>query len=79
MYKRQPPEHADRIYEATPAFIDRARRRAAGITRLPNDAGLLYKVLGEETGPVKKLIREFCSSVRLEVKGRPLPEEFPWR
>ena len=74
-----PPEHADRIYEATPAFIDRDRRLAAGITRLPNDAGLLYKVLGEETGPVKKLIREFCSSVRLEVKGRPLPEEFPWR
>lgn len=74
-----PPEHADRIYEGTEAFIDRDRRLAAGITRLPSDAGLLYKVLGEETAPVKKLIRAFCSAVRLEVKGKPLPEEFPWR
>lgn len=74
-----PPEHADRIYENTEAFIDPARHLAAGLTRLPNDSGLLYKVLGGETGPVKTLIREFCSSVRLEVKGKPLPEEFPWR
>lgn len=74
-----PPEHADRIYERTEAFIDRERHLAAGITRLPNGSGLLYKVLGEESGPVKKLIRGFCSSVRLEIKGKPLPEEFPWR
>lgn len=74
-----PPEHADALYERTEAFIDRDRRLAAGITRLPGGAGLLYKVLGEETAPVKKLIRAFCSAVRLEVKGKPLPEEFPWR
>ena len=74
-----PSEHADNIYARTEAFIDPGRRLAAGITRLPNDAGLLYKVLGGETGPVKKLIREFCSSVRQEVKDKPLPAEFPWR
>lgn len=74
-----PPVHADRIYRQTEAFIDPVRRLAAGIARLPNDSGLLYKVLGEETAPVKKLIREFCSAVRTEVKGKPLPEEFPWR
>lgn len=74
-----PPQHADNIYENTPAFIDRERGLAAGITRLPNDCGLLYKVLGEETGPVKQLIRRFCSDVRQEVKGKPLFEEFPWR
>lgn len=74
-----PPEHADRIYERTEAFIDPQRRLAAGITRLPNRCGLLYKVLGSETAPVKKLIRAFCAAVRLEVKGKPLPEEFPWR
>lgn len=71
-----PPEHADGIYERTEAFIDRGRRLAAGITRLPNEAGLLYKVLGEETAPVKKLVREFCSSVRQEIKGKPLPKSF---
>ena len=74
-----PPVHADRIYRQTEAFIDPVRRLASGIARLPNDSGLLYKVLGEETAPVKKLIREFCSAVRTEVKGKPLPEEFPWR
>lgn len=74
-----PPEHAENIYKNTPAFIDRKRRVAAGITHLPNDAGLLYKVLGTEPGPVKKLVRAFCSTVRMEVKGHPVPEEFPWR
>lgn len=74
-----PPAHAENIYKNTPAFIDRKRRVAAGITHLPNNAGLLYKVLGMEPGPVKKLVREFCSTVRMEVKGRPVPEEFPWR
>lgn len=74
-----PKPHADAIYSRTEAFIDRKRRLAAGITHLPNDAGLLFKVLGMEPGPVKRLVREFCSIVRREVKGRPVPEEFPWR
>lgn len=74
-----PKEHADAIYENTPAFIDRKRRLAAGITSLPNDSGLLFKVLGMEPGPVKKLVRDFCSTVRREIKGRPVPPEFPWR
>ncbi len=74
-----PPDAAERIYARTEAFIDADRRLAAGITHLPNGCGLLYKVLGDETGPVKRLVRQFCSTVREEVKQRPLPEEFPWR
>ena len=74
-----PPEHADRIYEKTEAFIDPQRKMAAGISRLPNGSGLLYKVLGPEPGPVKKVVRQFASSVRQEIKGCPLPDEFPWR
>lgn len=74
-----PKEHADAIYEKTSAFIGKDGQLAAGITHLPNEAGLLLKVLGMEPGPVKKLVRRFCSSVRLRVKGKPLPEEFPWR
>lgn len=74
-----PTEHADRIYEATDVFIDRKSRLACGITRLPNGAGLLFKVLGMEPGPVKKVVRDFCSKVRMEVKGHPVPPEFPWR
>lgn len=74
-----PPDKATEIYEATEVFIDKKNKIAAGITRLPNNAGLLYKILGMEPGPVKKLVRSFCSLVRQKVKGKPVPEEFPWR
>lgn len=74
-----PEESREKIYEATQAFIDRKNKIAAGITRLPNGAGLLYKVLGMEPGPVKKMVRDFCSTVRQVVKGHPVPPEFPWR
>lgn len=74
-----PPETAKAIYDATEAFYDTKRRLAVGITHLPNEAGLLFKVLGMEPGPVKEVVRNFCSSVRMAVKGKPLPHEFPWR
>lgn len=74
-----PSDKAEEIYKATEPFIDREHSLAAGITHLPNGAGLLYKVLGKEPGPVKKQVRRFCSAVRQAVKGAPLPEEFPWR
>lgn len=74
-----PPEKAEEIYAATEVFIDKKKKLAAGITKLPGNAGLLYKVLGEEPGPVKKMVREFASKVRLAVKGKPIPPEFPWR
>ncbi|MDE6285855.1 MAG: urease accessory protein UreD, partial [Muribaculaceae bacterium] len=67
------------IYDATEPFIDRDKKLAAGITHLPGEAGLLFKVLGMEPGPVKAVVREFCSRVRLAVKHRPVPPEFPWR
>lgn len=74
-----PEANAEEIYARTPAFFDRENRLAAGITKLPNKAGVLFKVLGMETGPVKKAVREFCSTVRESVKGIPVAEEFPWR
>lgn len=74
-----PKENADSIYDATEPFIDRKNRIACGITHLPNDSGLLFKVLGMESGPVKKIVREFLDKVRRQTKGKPLPEEFPWR
>lgn len=74
-----PPEQAERIYQRITPFMDRDKNLSAGITRLPNESGLLCKVLGMEAGPVKKNVREFCSIVRQVVKGKPLPPEFPWR
>lgn len=74
-----PKPHADRIFEQTPAIFDRAAQCASGASRLPNDAGLIYKVLGMETEPVRARVREFWSLVRPEVVGRPVPQEFIWR
>lgn len=74
-----PPEQAETIYRNTEVFMDNHRLLAAGISRLSDSCGVIYKVLGAETAPVKRLVRNFCSTVRQTVKGRPLPEEFPWR
>lgn len=74
-----PEENIAPIYDAVPAFYNPDEKLAAGITHLPNGAGLLFKVLGMETGPVKRVVRDFCSKVRMQVKGKPLPAEFPWR
>lgn len=74
-----PKEKADEIYALTTPFIDRENKLASGITHLPNNAGLLFKVLGMESGPVKKIVRDFLATFRKVVKGRELPEEFPWR
>lgn len=74
-----PQEHIESIFEKADAFIDYKNGIGAGISKLPNGAGLLYKVLGKEPGPVKKMVRDFCSIVRMEIKGKPVPPEFPWR
>lgn len=74
-----PPDKAAEVYAATRPFIDRERELAAGITTLPNGAGLLYKVLGNKPGPVKDTVRAFASRVRKSVKNVPIPPEFPWR
>ncbi|MDE7370586.1 MAG: urease accessory protein, partial [Desulfovibrio sp.] len=74
-----PEAQAEKVYAMTEPFIDKDKRIASGVTHLPNGAGLLFKVLGMEPGPVKAVVREFCSTVRQAVKGHPLPKEFPWR
>lgn len=74
-----PEKDATEIYSQTQAFIDREKDLAVGISYLPNQCGLIFKVLGAETQPVKRIIREFGSIVRMQVKGKPLPEEFIWK
>lgn len=74
-----PENDAARIYENTLAFIDREQNLAVGITYLPNQCGLIFKVLGMETQPVKRMVRQFASVVRMQIKGKPLPEEFIWK
>jgi len=74
-----PENKAREIYDEVIPAIDRERHIATGITHLPNNAGLLFKVLGMKTEEVKKTVREFCSIVRMRVKGHPVMKEFPWR
>lgn len=74
-----PAATADDIYSSTEVFHRPDRGLAAGITRLASACGLQYKVLGNDSGEVKHLVREFASSVRQRVKQRPLRRDFPWR
>lgn len=74
------PEHqAAAIYEQTNAFIDRQAGLSAGITRLPGKSGLIVKIVGNKSTSVKRFIQALRSTVRMQVKQRSVPQEFPWR
>lgn len=74
-----PPDTATSVYNSITPVLETERHTSMGITRLPNESGLLVKILGVESAPVKEFAREICSIVRTHVKGKPLPREFPWR
>jgi urease accessory protein len=74
-----PKDKTDRIYERVAADVDLERGLAFGACRLPNEAGLIYKVLGRETTQVKSKVREFWGIARKEVTGADLPPPFLWR
>jgi urease accessory protein len=72
-----PQRHAVRIFDQV-GVRGFATDCVAGAARLPNDAGLVYKVLGMETEPVKAMVREFWKLVRQEVTGAAIPAARPW-
>jgi urease accessory protein len=74
-----PREKFERVFARVPAEFNRAENCAAGASRLPNEAGLIYKVVGMESQPVRAKVREFQAVVREEVVGRKLMREFAWR
>jgi urease accessory protein len=74
-----PKDKADRIYQRVGADVDLVRGVAFGACRLPNEAGLIFKVLGRETAQVKAKVRDFWEIVRKEVTGCDLPPPFLWR
>ncbi|MEU6202577.1 urease accessory protein UreD [Micromonospora musae] len=74
------PERAARVFERTAAPIwDAQTPLATAVSRLPNDAGLVCKVLGQETEPVRAAVRAFCVAAREEVTGCTFPPAFSWR
>ncbi len=74
-----PKHHADKVFDQVPAVVNQEEQWAAGASRLPNDAGLVFKVLGQESEPVRAKVREFWSIVRQTVTGAPVLREFVWR
>jgi urease accessory protein len=74
-----PPEKAERIYEQIENAVDVARGVAFGVSRLPNKAGLIFKILGRETEVVKAKVRDFVAVARKEVTGRNMRPRFFWR
>jgi urease accessory protein len=73
------PECARRVFERSPPIWGGDPPLVAGAGRLPNDAGLIYKVLGVETEPVRAKVREFCALAREEAVGRAVPPVPGWR
>ncbi|MBQ1013049.1 urease accessory protein UreD [Micromonospora sp. M51] len=74
------PERAARVFDRTSTPVwDEQTPLASAVGRLPNDAGLIFKVLGQETEPVRAAVRAFCVAAREEVTGRTFPPAFSWR
>jgi urease accessory protein len=74
-----PKAYADRVFDQTSARVDLEGNIAAGASRLPNDSGVVFKVLGMETEAVRAKVREFWSLVRQTVMDAPLPPPVAWR
>jgi urease accessory protein len=74
-----PKSHADEVLAQVGAGFSAGDDLAYGASRLPNDAGLVFKVLGNEVQPVKEKIREFWTTARRVVTGAVLPPPFLWR
>ncbi|GHE62402.1 urease accessory protein UreD [Camelimonas fluminis] len=75
-----PPDVATRIRERFETLFPAGEARAiAGVSRLPNGAGLMLRVVGVESYDVRLEVRRFWQIVREEARGRTLPEEFLWR
>lgn len=74
-----PPEKAEAIYGRVENAMDLASGVAFGVSRLPNGAGLILKVLGRETDVVKAKVREFVAIARKEITGREMRPKYFWR
>jgi urease accessory protein len=74
-----PKDAADRVHARVEADVDLERGVAFGACTLPNDAGLIFKVLGRETAQVKAKVREFWAVAREEATGAGLRPPYFWR
>lgn len=73
------PEIAERVHARASAEVDLDNGVAYGACNLPNDAGLIYKVLGRETAQVQQKVRDFWEIARQEITGAAIPPRFFWQ
>jgi urease accessory protein len=74
-----PKEIADRVHARVEAEVDLRDGVAFGACRLPNDAGVIFKAVGQETMQVKAKVRDFWAVAREEATGTGIPPRFFWR
>ncbi|RDL15153.1 urease accessory protein UreD [Serratia fonticola] len=67
----------DEILKQSPSFY--STELCHGVSRLPNDLGLIFKVLSYDSPQVKQSIREFWEVVRRVTTGYSLPAPFLWK
>jgi len=70
--------HFDPIFEKAPFGFNREERWAAGTSRLPNNAGLIFKVLSAETYIARNKIREFWKLVRRQILDVDILKQYSW-
>lgn len=74
-----PQIYHNRIVARVPPCFDESQGIASGVSRLPNNAGLIFKVLGNDTAVIKDAVRHFWCVAREEILGTTLPDKFLWR
>jgi urease accessory protein len=70
--------HVDAILDGAEPLFRTDAAVVSGASRLPNGGGLLFRLLGTGSAPVKQRIRELWGIVRQEVAGAPVPDGFLW-
>jgi len=74
-----PREHIATLLSCAPLGLDVGNGCAAGASVLPNNAGLVLKVVGMNAAAVRAVVRAFVSNVRIQVCGVGLPADPLWR
>jgi urease accessory protein len=71
--------NATQIMAEYDAYFAEDKTVFAAVSKLPNDAGLMLRVVGQESYHVRHQVIAFWRVVRRVVKDKALPETFLWR
>lgn len=74
-----PKQAAESIYQQYAHKFYRDEQYMAGLSLLPNQAGLMLRLVAKETHQIRHEVRQFWQLVRETVKGRTLPKALSWQ